>query len=75
MVCDKELADGGGTSNLLNHIKRKHVEEARKCFSDGDAADKKQMSLATFASPRSCHPDRAPQITMLIAEVLEQKLT
>ena len=31
-VCKKEPADGGGTSNLKNHLRMKPVEEAKKCF-------------------------------------------
>jgi hypothetical protein len=27
LLCEAKLADGGGTSNLANHLQAKHIEE------------------------------------------------
>ena len=30
-LCDQQLADGGGTKNLLSHLQAKHPEEYKRC--------------------------------------------
>jgi len=30
-LCDQQLANGGGTTNLLSHLQLKHPEEYKRC--------------------------------------------
>ena len=75
-LCSIQLANGGGTSNLINHLKSKHVEEARKCFvgSTEKVDVKKQTTMAAFVDLRRCSADRAGQITNLIAQFITRDL-
>jgi len=71
-IC-KDLADGGGTTNLQKHLRSKHVDEAKKCF--GEVTDgKKQTLMSTFTDARRCSPARATQITELIVELVARDL-
>ena len=58
-LCDLKLADGGGTTNLANHLK-KHPEQYKCCTSDSESSAKQ-------ASPRTmlqkCTPARSAAIT------------
>ena len=72
-ICKKDLADGGGTTNLQKHLRSKHVDEAKKCF--GEVTDgKKQTLMSTFTDAQRCSPARATQITELIAELVARDL-
>ena len=72
-ICNKQLADGGGTTNLQKHLRAKHVHEANKCI--GEATDgKKQTLMSTFTDTRRCSPARATRITELIAEMVARDL-
>ena len=37
IICKKDLADGGGSTNLQKHLRAKHVDEPKKCFGKADA--------------------------------------
>ena len=70
-ICNKDFADGGGTSNLQKHLRAKHVDEAKKCFGEADA---KQPLMSMFTDARRCSPARATRITELIAEMVARDL-
>ena len=36
-ICNKDFADDRGTLNLQKHVRVKHVDKAKKCFSEADA--------------------------------------
>ena len=57
--------------NLQKHLRAKHVDEAKKCFSEADA---KQPQMSTFTDARRCSPARATRITELIAEMVARDL-
>jgi len=59
-LCDQQLADGGGTTNLLSHLQSKHPEECKRC-TDHDRSTCKQTTLMTVL--RKCSPQRAADIT------------
>ena len=46
-LCDLKVADGGGTTNLANHLKKKHPEQYKRCTSDSESSSK-QASLRTM---------------------------
>ena len=65
-ICKKDLADGGGTTNLQKHLRVKHVDEAKKCFGEADA---KQPLMSTFTDARRCSPacaTRCPTTSMYL---------
>ena len=47
-LCDQLLADGGGTSNLLNHLQAKHPEEFKRCTDSGTQSTSKQSTLSSI---------------------------
>ena len=70
-LCDQQLADGGGTTNLLSHLQSKHTEEYKRC-TDHDCSMCKQTTLTTAF--RKCSPQRAADITDRIAEFVASDL-
>ena len=47
-LCKKELADGGGTSNLQNHLRMKHVEELKSALTEAKAAERNRHYYNRF---------------------------
>lgn len=71
-LCDQKHADGGGTTNLMNHLKLKHPEQYERAHSS-DRSRSKQSTL-TGGMLRKCSAQRAAAITDLIAEFVAQDL-
>ena len=72
-LCEQQLADGGGTTNLLSHLQAKHPEEYKRCTDC--LSTKKQTSLTTLVrkcSPTS--PQRAAVITEKIVEFIAKDM-
>ena len=70
-LCDQQLADGGGTTNLLSHLQSKHPEEYKHC-TNHDPSTCKQTTLTTVF--RKCSPQCAADITDRIAEFVARNL-
>ena len=66
LLCTQQLADGGGTSNLMSHLQAKHLEEYKRCTNDSSKSCKTQSTLHSFSWV--CPPERATAITKRIAE-------
>ena len=72
LLCTQQLADGGGTSNLMNHLQVKHLEEYKRCTNDSNKSCKTQSTLHSFS--QVCPPERATAITKCIAEFVTRDL-
>jgi len=72
LLCTQQLADGGGTSNLMSHLQAKHLEEYKRCTNDSSKSCKTQSTLHSF--PRVCPPEHATATTKCIAEFVPQDL-
>ena len=70
-LCDLKLADGGGTTNLANHLKKKHPEQYKRCTSDSESSSK-QASLRTML--QKCTPERSAAITNKIVGFIAKDL-
>ena len=68
LLCTQQLADGGGTSNVMSHLQVKHLEEYKRCMNDSSKSCKTQSTLHSFS--RVCPPERATAITKRIAEFI-----
>ena len=67
-LCDVRLADGGGTTNLLNHLSSKHpVEHERINAGNNKPTSSKQMLLTGL---KRCSPQRSAEITNKIVEFI-----
>ena len=64
------LAYGGGTSNLLNHLKAKHPVAYK--FPGETYAPQRQATLSAFT--KTCHPAWANTITTMIVEFIARDL-
>ena len=71
ILCKTQLADEGGTLNLQKHLKRKHVDEAKKCFGNLEVG-MKQTVMSMYS--RKCPPSHAMKITMLIAKLVARDM-
>ena len=71
-LCHQQLADGGGTTNLLSHLQAKHPEEYKRCTPTQDRSTGRQTSLTSVL--RACSPQRAAAITDRIAEFVARDL-
>jgi len=72
LLCTQQLADGGGTSNLMSHLHAKHLEEYKNCTNDSSKSCKTQSTLHSFS--RVCPPECATAITKHIAEFVARDL-
>ena len=61
-----ELVYTGGTTNLFNHLRCKHLDEYKVL--KGECSSKRQPSMASFNC--SCSPDYARKLTNRIAEFI-----
>ena len=68
LLCTQQLADGGGTSNLMSHLQAIHLEESKRCMNDSSKSCKTQSTLHSFSWV--CPPERATAITKRIAEFI-----
>ena len=41
-LCDLQLADGGGTSNLMNYLQAKHPQEYKRLVKTAESAKNKE---------------------------------
>lgn len=50
-LCDIELSDGGGTSNLMNHLQAKHPQEYKRLVNNSEwiKSKAKQTTLSDGA--------------------------
>ena len=71
-LCHQQLADGGGTTNLLSHLQAKHSEEYKRCAPSQDRSTGRQTSLASVL--QTCSPQRTAAITDRIAEFVARDL-
>ena len=53
-LCDVKLADGGGTTNLTNHLWKKHQEKYKHCFDSGQSSSKQLTIRSMF---QKCAPE------------------
>ena len=70
-LCDQVLADGGGTTNLTNHLQAKHPEQYKQLT---DSSSSKQTTLTGSGMFRKCSAQHASAITDLIAEFVARDL-
>ena len=47
-LCDQQLADGGGTKNLLSHLQAKHPEEYKRCTDHAETIMLASLKLEQF---------------------------
>ena len=72
ILCTQQLADGGGTSNLMSHLQAKQLEEYKRCTNDSSKSAKTQSTLHSFSWV--CPPERATAITKHIAKFVVRDL-
>lgn len=65
-LCDQQLADSSGTTNLSNHLQSKHPEEHKRITDSASTTTTKQVTL-TGMFPK-CSVQRASTITDLIVQ-------
>ena len=67
-LCDLQLADGGGISNLMNHFQAKHPQEYRRLVKNSESARAKEKQIVLNHSIlRVCNSQRAAAITERVA--------
>ena len=71
-LCEQVLADGGGTTNLLNHLQAKHPEEFKRCSFEGRQSTSKQSSISNIF--RNCSAQHAAAITDKVADFVAMDL-
>ena len=72
-LCDQVLADGGGTTNLLNHLQSRHPEEYKRCRSpESQKSSSKQTSLSGIF--KTCTAQHAASISDRIADFVAMDL-
>ena len=71
--CDQLLADGDGTTSLMNHLQAKHPEEYKRAKLSDDSSTSKQTTL-TGGMFRKCSAQRSSAITDLIIEFVSRDL-
>ena len=69
---DQLLADGGGTSNLLNHLQAKHPEEFKRCTDSGTQSTSKQSTLSSIRV--RCSAQRSASITDRLVDFVTMDL-
>ena len=63
-MCDAQLADGGGTSNLMNHLQAKHLQEYKRLVKNSESAKNKEKQLVlNHGMLRVCNSQCAAAIT------------
>ena len=68
-LCNQQLADGGGTTNLMSHLRTKHPEQYKRLTDSASSSSSKQTTLIQVSGVfRKCSAQRASNITDLIAE-------
>ena len=70
-LCDQQLADGGGTTNLQSHLPVKHPEEYKRCANHDDF-NSKQILLENML--QKCSPQRAAAIAGKITKFIAKDL-
>jgi hypothetical protein len=70
-LCDQQLADGGGTTNLSNHLQSKHPEEHKRIATSNTTTTKQDTLTRMFPK---CSVQRASTITDLIAEFVAKDM-
>ena len=65
-LCDQQLADGGGTTNLMNHLKAKHPEQYKRIADSSESSSSRQTTLTGVLW--KCSAQCSSAITDLIAE-------
>ena len=71
-LCDQQLTDGGGTTNLMSHLRAKHPEQYKRITDSATSSSSKQTTLSTAF--HKCSPQRSSAITDLIAEFVARDL-
>ena len=67
-LCDLQLADGGGTSNLMNHLQAKHPQEYKRLVKTTESAkNKEKQTVLNHGILRVCSSQRAAAITERVA--------
>ena len=67
-MCDVQLADGGGTSNLMNHLQAKHPQEYKRLVKNSESAKNKEKQIVlNHGMLRVCNSQRAAAITERVA--------
>ena len=46
-LCDQQLTDGGGTTNLMSHLRAKHPEQYKRITDSATSSSSKQTTLST----------------------------
>lgn len=65
--CDQQLADGGGTTNLSNHLQSKHPEEHKRITDSASTTTTTKQVTLTGMFPK-CFVQHASTITDFIAQ-------
>ena len=68
-LCDLQLGDGGGTSNLMNHLQAKHPQEYQK--NSESARTKEKQVVLNHNILRVCNSQRAAAIIERVATFLD----
>lgn len=64
-LCEFKLADGGGTSNLMNHLQARHPQEYKRLVNNSELPKSKEKQ--TVLNGRVCSSQRAAAITERLA--------
>lgn len=70
-LCDLKLTDGSETTNLANHLKKKHPEQYKHCTSDSETSSK-QTLLKTML--QKCTLEKSAAITDKIVGFIAKDL-
>ena len=73
-LCDQLLSDGGGTTNLMNHLQAKHPEEHKRIKPSTSEPCSLKQATFTRGMLRKCSAQRSSAITDLLVEFVARDL-
>ena len=73
-LCDQLLSDGGGTTNLMNHLQAKHPEEHKRIKSSASAPCSSLQTTLTRGPFRKCSAQHSSTITDQLVKFVARDL-